>query len=138
MQAAVDQVLALNQDAIISKSERSRRAAERNGTVVVLATVAALALGLVLSLTLTARLLRPLRFEVRDTGEGIAREHLPRIFDKFYRVPGARSGGVGLGLYISREIVESHGGAIGVESEPGEGSRFWFTLPVSEQQTAAA
>jgi len=75
------------------------------------------------------------RFEVRDTGEGIAREHLSRIFD---RVPGARSGGVGLGLYISREIVESHGGAMGVESEPGKGSLFWFTLPVAERQPTAA
>jgi signal transduction histidine kinase len=68
------------------------------------------------------------RFEVRDTGEGIAREHLERIFDKFYRVPGGRSEGVGLGLYIAREIVHAHGGELGVESEPGKGSRFWFTL----------
>jgi len=78
------------------------------------------------------------RFDVRDTGEGIAREHLPRIFDKFYRVTGARSGSVGLGLYISREIVESHGGAMGVESEPGKGSLFWFTLPIAERQPTAA
>ena len=46
-----------------------------------------------------------MRFEVRDTGEGIPREHLARVFEKFFRVPGARSGGVGLGLSISREIV---------------------------------
>ena len=78
------------------------------------------------------------RFEVRDTGEGIAREHHDRIFDKFYRVPGARSGGVGLGLYIAREIVQAHGGAMGVESEPGKGSTFWFTLPVDQEQPAAA
>jgi len=78
------------------------------------------------------------RFEVRDTGEGIAREHLDRIFEKFYRVPGARSGAVGIGLYISREIVEAHGGAMGVESEPGKGSAFWFTLPAAERQPAAA
>jgi NtrC-family two-component system sensor histidine kinase KinB len=78
------------------------------------------------------------RFEVRDTGEGIAREHLDRIFEKFYRVPGARSGAVGIGLYISREIVEAHGGAMGVESEPGRGSAFWFTLPAAERQPAAA
>jgi len=77
------------------------------------------------------------RFEVRDTGEGIAREHQERIFDKFYRVPGARGGGVGLGLYISREIVQAHGGAMGVESEPGKGSTFWFTLPVAEPRTSA-
>jgi NtrC-family two-component system sensor histidine kinase KinB len=78
------------------------------------------------------------RFEVRDTGEGIAREHLDHVFEKFYRVPGARSGGVGLGLYIAREIVAAHGGAMGVESEPGKGSTFWFTLPMAERQPAAA
>ncbi|HEX9289059.1 MAG TPA: ATP-binding protein [Anaeromyxobacteraceae bacterium] len=78
------------------------------------------------------------RFEVRDTGEGIAREHQERIFDKFYRVPGARGGGVGLGLYISREIVQAHGGAMGVESVSGKGSTFWFTLPVAEPRTSAA
>ncbi len=78
------------------------------------------------------------RFEVRDTGEGIAREHHDRIFDKFYRVPGARPGGVGLGLYISREIVQAHGGAMGVESEPGKGSNFWFTLPAERELPAAA
>src|SRR6266496_800194 len=74
---------------------------------------------------------------VRDTGEGIAREHQERIFDKFYRVPGARGGGVGLGLYISREIVQAHGGAMGVESVSGKGSTFWFTLPVAEPRTSA-
>jgi two-component system, NtrC family, sensor histidine kinase KinB len=78
------------------------------------------------------------RFQVRDTGEGIAREHLDRIFEKFYRVPGARSGAVGIGLFISREIVQAHGGTMGVESEPGKGSTFWFTLPAAEQQPAAA
>jgi NtrC-family two-component system sensor histidine kinase KinB len=70
-----------------------------------------------------------LRFEVTDTGEGIAPEHQERIFDKFYRVPGRSRGGVGLGLYISREIVQAHGGDMGVVSAPGEGSVFWFTLP---------
>ena len=78
------------------------------------------------------------RFEIQDTGEGIAPEHLDRIFEKFYRVPGARSGAVGLGLYISREIVVAHGGAMGVESDPGRGSTFWFTLPAAERQPAAA
>ncbi len=76
------------------------------------------------------------RFEVRDTGEGIPREHVDRIFEKFYRVPGARSGGVGLGLYISREIVQAHGGEMGVESEPGRGSAFWFTLRLASEQPA--
>jgi len=78
------------------------------------------------------------RFEVRDTGEGIAREHQDRIFEKFYRVPGAHSGGVGLGLYIAREIVHAHGGEVGVESEPGRGSTFWFTLRLASGQSAGA
>ncbi len=77
-----------------------------------------------------------IRFEVRDTGEGIPKEHLERIFEKFYRVPGARSGGVGLGLYISREIVHAHGGEVGVESTPGRGSTFWFTLPRASETPA--
>ena len=76
------------------------------------------------------------RFEVRDTGEGIPREHQDRVFEKFFRVPGARSGGVGLGLYISREIVHAHGGEMGVESELGRGSTFWFTLRLASEQAA--
>jgi signal transduction histidine kinase len=70
-----------------------------------------------------------LRFEVIDSGSGIAAEHLPHLFERFYRVPGSVSGGAGLGLYICKEIVAAHGGTIGVESEPGHGSIFWFTLP---------
>jgi len=77
------------------------------------------------------------RFEVKDTGPGIAPEHHDRIFEKFYRVPGAASGGVGLGLYLAREIVEAHGGRIGVESAPGLGSRFWFTMPRADAVPAA-
>jgi signal transduction histidine kinase len=70
------------------------------------------------------------RFEVVDTGEGIDRKWFPTLFDRFFRVPGAKPGsGVGLGLYICKEIVEAHGGRIGVDSEPGHGSVFWFTLP---------
>lgn len=78
------------------------------------------------------------RFEVSDTGEGIPPEHQERIFEKFYRVPGARGGGVGLGLYISREIVQAHGGDMGVVSTPGGGSTFWFTLPKAQAERAAA
>jgi NtrC-family two-component system sensor histidine kinase KinB len=71
-------------------------------------------------------------FKVEDSGEGIAPEHLSRIFEKFYRVPGSKtSGGVGLGLAIAREIVEAHGGRISAESEPGKGTTFAFTLPTA-------
>jgi heavy metal sensor kinase len=69
---------------------------------------------------------------VRDTGVGIAPEHLPLIFDRFYRVDKARSraeGGAGLGLAISRWIVEAHGGSISVDSAPGKGSTFTVHLP---------
>ena len=78
------------------------------------------------------------RFEVKDTGAGIAPEYHDRIFEKFFRVPGAPAGGVGLGLYLSREIVEAHGGRIGVESAPGVGSRFWFTVPRADALRKAA
>ncbi|HLY09737.1 MAG TPA: ATP-binding protein [Planctomycetota bacterium] len=69
------------------------------------------------------------RFEVRDTGEGIPPDYRERIFEKFFQVPGATTGGSGLGLTIAREIVLAHGGKIGVESELGKGATFWFTLP---------
>jgi signal transduction histidine kinase len=70
------------------------------------------------------------RFDVADTGAGIAPKHQPRVFERFFRVPGGGSQGSGLGLAIAKEIVEAHGGAIGVESVPGRGSRFWLKLPV--------
>ena len=76
-------------------------------------------------------------FEVEDSGEGIAPEHLARIFEKFYRVPGSKSsGGAGLGLAIAREIVEAHGGQIDAESERGRGTRFAFTLPTASKNGA--
>jgi signal transduction histidine kinase len=78
------------------------------------------------------------RFEVQDQGPGIAPEYRQRIFEKFFRVPGTKGEGVGLGLYISREIVLAHGGDMGVESEPGHGSRFWFTLRVPGAPALAA
>jgi PAS domain S-box-containing protein len=70
---------------------------------------------------------------VSDTGEGIPSEYLSHIFDKFVQVPGAATGGAGLGLAISRLIVEAHGGQISVQSEVGHGSTFTFTLPVAAE-----
>lgn len=76
-----------------------------------------------------------IRFTVRDNGEGIPHEHLGRIFEKFYRVPGSRqTGGAGLGLAITQEIVTAHGGRIDVASRPGEGSTFTFTIPAAPCQ----
>ncbi|MFC1932982.1 sensor histidine kinase [Chloroflexota bacterium] len=72
---------------------------------------------------------------VVDTGEGIPTEELPNIFERFYRIDKSRTratGGSGLGLTIAKRLVEAHGGKIEVQSEPGKGSRFAFTLPVSE------
>ena len=78
------------------------------------------------------------RFAVADTGEGIPSESLPRIFEKFYRVPRSRSrGGAGLGLAISREIITAHGGTIDVASGPGKGATFTFRLPVAPDRDGA-
>jgi signal transduction histidine kinase len=72
-----------------------------------------------------------LRFSVSDNGPGIPEEEQSLVFHKYYRAPGTReqADGVGLGLSISRYIVEAHGGTIWVRSKPGEGSTFGFTLP---------
>lgn len=77
----------------------------------------------------TESLPHEIKIVVSDEGPGIPEEFRRVIFDKFVQVPNQRSGGAGLGLSISKEIVEMHGGKIGVESEAGHGSRFWFTLP---------
>jgi len=71
--------------------------------------------------------------EVADDGPGIEAEHLPRIFERFYRIDKGRSrelGGTGLGLSIARHVVESHGGSIRVESRPGRGTRFAIRIPL--------
>jgi two-component system phosphate regulon sensor histidine kinase PhoR len=70
---------------------------------------------------------------VRDTGVGIAPEDQPRIFERFYKADRARSGhGTGLGLAIAKHIVQAHGGRIWVESWPGRGSTFFFSLPTAD------
>jgi two-component system phosphate regulon sensor histidine kinase PhoR len=69
---------------------------------------------------------------VRDHGPGMAREHLPRLTERFYRVDSGRSresGGTGLGLAIVKHVMQRHGGEIEIESEPGHGSRFRLRLP---------
>jgi two-component system phosphate regulon sensor histidine kinase PhoR len=70
--------------------------------------------------------------EVIDDGIGVAREHIPRLTERFYRVDGSRSretGGTGLGLAIVKHVVQRHGGSIEIESEPGKGSTFRLVLP---------
>jgi two-component system, OmpR family, phosphate regulon sensor histidine kinase PhoR len=77
---------------------------------------------------------RAIEFYVEDFGAGISSEHLPRLFERFYRVDKARSresGGTGLGLAIAKHIMRAHGGSIRAESELGHGSTFLFTLPVA-------
>lgn len=79
------------------------------------------------------------RVSVRDQGPGVAASEQERIRERFYRAPDisaiANSGaGLGLGLFICHDIIERHGGPVGVENAGGEGSTFWFTLPLAPAQ----
>lgn len=76
------------------------------------------------------------RVEVRDAGPGLAPDQQKLVWERFHRVPGVQEAtgsgkGLGLGLFISRTSIERHGGEVGVDSQPGEGCTFWFTLPLS-------
>jgi two-component system phosphate regulon sensor histidine kinase PhoR len=88
--------------------------------------------------TITLRAARDaqrLTISVSDTGPGIEGKHLPRLFERFYRVDAGRSrevGGTGLGLSIVKHLVEAMGGSLNVESSPGKGTTFSFTLPLAE------
>src|ERR1041384_8331190 len=87
-----------------------------------------------------ARRLRHLHEGFEDARQilaGIAREYLSRIFEPFVQVPQAPGGGARLGLAISRRIVEGHHGRLTVQSEPGRGSTFTFTVPVAAERRTA-
>ena len=93
--------------------------------------------------TVRARVLEGgrLEFAVRDTGPGIAAEHVPRLTERFYRVDRSRSretGGTGLGLAIVKHVVQRHGGELRIESRPGAGSTFAIELPAARVRTEAA
>jgi len=83
---------------------------------------------------------KEVEFWVSDSGEGIPPEHLGRVFERFYRVDSGRTrarGGSGIGLAISRALVEAHGGRIRVESDgPGSGARFVVTMPTAPRGAA--
>ena len=77
-----------------------------------------------------------LLLSVRDSGPGIAPEHLPRLSERFYRVDRSRSretGGTGLGLAITKHVAQRHGGSLRIESRQGEGSNFMLVLPASRR-----
>jgi PAS domain S-box-containing protein len=75
------------------------------------------------------------KISVKDNGPGVSPEKLPYVFDRYYRaeVNSFNTSGLGLGLYISSEIIKKHGGQIGVDSRPGDGSTFWFTIPILKE-----
>ncbi|HEY5228316.1 MAG TPA: ATP-binding protein, partial [Opitutaceae bacterium] len=78
-----------------------------------------------------------IRFAVRDHGDGIQPEVIPRLFDRFYRVPGQSKPGAGIGLAIAREIVVAHGGSISCAAAEGGGTEFHFLIPTSSTDGAA-
>ncbi|MBL8730284.1 MAG: hybrid sensor histidine kinase/response regulator [Planctomycetes bacterium] len=83
---------------------------------------------------------RWLRVAVQDTGRGIPPEHLPRLFERLYQVSPSdcrEKGGLGLGLSLCRDLIGLHGGRIGVDSAPDQGSTFWFLLPIASVPAAA-
>jgi signal transduction histidine kinase len=74
------------------------------------------------------------RFAVEDTGHGIPKEYADKVFDRFFQVPGTEDlGGAGLGLSIAKEIVHAHGGEMYCQGREGQGTSFWFTLPLAEK-----
>ena len=83
------------------------------------------------------------RVLVRDEGPGLPSEEHERVWERFYRVPGISeqggfNGGLGLGLYVCRTIIEQHGGQVGLQSAQGDGATFWFALPLAQQDDIEA
>ncbi len=92
-------------------------------------------------LTLTLRATEEaemIRCTVEDNGVGIERSHCDQLFERYVRGSRTRSIGVGLGLYLCRQIITAHGGQIGVNSTPGTGTTFWLTLPLARHSTSDA
>jgi signal transduction histidine kinase len=78
---------------------------------------------------------------VTDTGPGIAEQHVPNLFERFYRVDSSRTratGGAGIGLAVVKQLVEAHGGRVGVRSVVGNGSSFSFSLPLARVDSTIA
>ncbi|RZJ39500.1 MAG: ATP-binding protein [Chryseobacterium sp.] len=75
-----------------------------------------------------------IKISVKDSGPGIAEDQLKHLFDRYYRTDhsGQKFSGLGLGLYISSDIIKNHCGKIGIDCTVGQGSEFWFTIPHSE------